>query len=147
MYLSIATLAEPSDPPVLRSWPLGHPPQQARGIIMSCQACSQTDYSRLLQFDRWDIPQNKLAAACLDSRLCLYDARTQHPKHGLACLSQRLSPGATLWSARFLPSNRCEHGQGRGGTPGLPCPLGPRLAEANVMRAASAPSGRQQASA
>ena len=58
------------------------------------------------QFDRWDIPMNKLAASCMDSRLCLYDARTQHSKRGLACLSQRLDPGATLWTARFLPTNR-----------------------------------------
>ena len=27
---------------------------------------------------------NKFVATCLESRLCLYDARTQHPTHGFA---------------------------------------------------------------
>eukprot|EP00887_Chlorella_sp_A99_P000337 scaffold13.g337.t1 len=54
----------------------------------------------------WDIKMNKFAAACMDSQLCLYDARTQHPEAGFARLSQRLPAGATLWAAEFLPSNR-----------------------------------------
>ena len=49
---------------------------------------------------------NKFAAACMDSQLSLYDARTQHPQHGFAGLTQRLPPAATLWAVHFLPSNR-----------------------------------------
>lgn len=34
-----------------------------------------------LQFDRADISMNKFTAACLESRLHVFDARTQHPQH------------------------------------------------------------------
>lgn len=37
-----------------------------------------------VQFDRRAIPMNKLVVTCLESRLCLYDARTQHPTEGFA---------------------------------------------------------------
>lgn len=36
------------------------------------------------QFDRRNIAMNKFVATCLESRLCLYDARTQHPSEGFA---------------------------------------------------------------
>ena len=49
---------------------------------------------------------NKFVAACLDSQLCVFDARTKHPANGFARLTQRLPAGATLWSVRHLPQNR-----------------------------------------
>jgi hypothetical protein len=37
-----------------------------------------------LQFDRADIKMNKFVAACLESQLHVYDARTQHPREASA---------------------------------------------------------------
>lgn len=62
-----------------------------------------------LQFDRRDIAMNKFVAACMHSRLCVYDARTQHSLHGFAGRTDALAaPGkdATLWGAHHSPHNR-----------------------------------------
>lgn len=50
---------------------------------------------------------NKFVATCLESRLALFDARTQHPSEGFAGSTEAL-PGrdATLWAPRHLPQNR-----------------------------------------
>ena len=56
------------------------------------------------QFDRRDIAMNKFVATCLESRLALFDARTQHPAEGFAGSCEAL-PGrdATLWGVHHLP--------------------------------------------
>ena len=38
-----------------------------------------------VQFDRRGIPQNKFAAACLESQYHIFDARTLHPVQVCAC--------------------------------------------------------------
>ena len=65
------------------------------------------------QFDRRDIAMNKFVAACLESQLCLFDARTQHPLRGFAARVEAL-PGrdATLWGVHHMPQVR---GRGVGG--------------------------------
>ncbi|KAI7839135.1 hypothetical protein COHA_007138 [Chlorella ohadii] len=59
-----------------------------------------------VQFDRRDIAMNKFVATCLESRLCLYDARTQHPTRGFAGRVDKVGRDATLWVPRHLPQNR-----------------------------------------
>lgn len=39
---------------------------------------------------------NKFVATCLESRLCLYDARTQHPSRGFAGRVDRVGSGRGL---------------------------------------------------
>lgn len=45
-----------------------------------------------LEFDRNDIPMNKLVATTLESKFYLFDLRTQHPKRGFAYLTEKVSP-------------------------------------------------------
>jgi WD40 repeat protein len=59
-----------------------------------------------VEFDRREIPMNKLVAACLEGALHAWDARTQHPVHGLARASAVAPTVATLWGVRHLPQNR-----------------------------------------
>ncbi|KIZ04239.1 WD repeat-containing protein 92 [Monoraphidium neglectum] len=70
-----------------------------------------------LQFDRADIKMNKFVAACLESQLHVYDARTQHPREasagdarsgslGFAGMTEKLARGTTVWGAAHLPQNR-----------------------------------------
>lgn len=71
-----------------------------------------------VEFDRRDIPMNKLVVTTLEGGLHVYDLRTQHPKKGFACVSEKdagrslgtngvISGGkATVWCARHLPQNR-----------------------------------------
>ena len=71
---------------------------------------------------------NKFVATCLESQLCLFEARTQHPTHGFAMAASAVTRAAargehgggaegggeggggprdaTLWSAQHLPQNR-----------------------------------------
>ena len=64
-------------------------------------------FACLLQFDRRDIQMNKFVATCLESQLCLFDARTQHPARGFAARVDKLAArDATLWSAQHLPQSR-----------------------------------------
>lgn len=53
---------------------------------------------------------NKFVVTCLESQLCLFEARTQHPRHGFAAHTQRLAASegreATLWGVHHLPQNR-----------------------------------------
>lgn len=50
-----------------------------------------------LQFDRADIKMNKFVAACLESQMHVYDARTQHPqKVGLRARGRRAGKGVSL---------------------------------------------------
>lgn len=52
---------------------------------------------------------NKFVAACMHSKLCFYDARTQHSLHGFAGAAAQLSTQgkeATLWGVHHSPHNR-----------------------------------------
>lgn len=71
-----------------------------------------------IEFDRKDIQMNKLAVTTLEGGLHVYDVRTQHPSHGMACVSERdagrslgtngviSGARATVWAVRHLPQNR-----------------------------------------
>lgn len=59
-----------------------------------------------VEFDRKDIQMNKFAAATLESRFHVFDARTQHPTKGMASLSEKEAHGSTIWGVRHLPQNR-----------------------------------------
>lgn len=71
-----------------------------------------------VEFDRRDIPMNKLIVSTLEGGLNVYDLRTQHLKKGFAYVSEcdaGRSLGtrgvisgikATVWTAQHLPQNR-----------------------------------------
>jgi len=53
-------------------------------VIMLCiKVCS-------LEFDRKDIEMNKLAATCLESKIHVFDMRTQHPRKGFASVTEKV---------------------------------------------------------
>lgn len=56
-------------------------------------------------FDRADIEMNKIVVTTLESKFCVYDARTQHPTDGFASLSER-AHRSTVWISKHLPQNR-----------------------------------------
>ncbi|XP_032669570.1 WD repeat-containing protein 92 [Odontomachus brunneus] len=58
-----------------------------------------------LEFDRSDIPMNKLVATTLESKFYLFDLRTQHPKKGFTYLMEKAHK-STIWQVRHLPQNR-----------------------------------------
>lgn len=70
------------------------------------------------EFDRRDIPMNKLVVTTLEGGLHVYDLRTQHPKKGFASVREKdagrslgtngmIGGGkATVWCVRHLPQNR-----------------------------------------
>eukprot|EP01013_Petalomonas_cantuscygni_P000728 TRINITY_DN10730_c0_g1_i1.p1 TRINITY_DN10730_c0_g1~~TRINITY_DN10730_c0_g1_i1.p1 ORF type:complete len:384 (+),score=68.71 TRINITY_DN10730_c0_g1_i1:179-1330(+) len=58
-----------------------------------------------LDFDRPDIPMNKLAASTLEGRVSMLDMRTLHPTEGYATATEKVHHG-TVWGVRFLPQNR-----------------------------------------
>ena len=43
-----------------------------------------------MEFDRKDIPMNKLVVATLESKFNVYDLRTQHLTKGFACLTEKV---------------------------------------------------------
>ena len=43
-----------------------------------------------LEFDRKDIPMNKLVATTLESKFSVYDLRTQHPTKGFTALTEKV---------------------------------------------------------
>lgn len=67
-----------------------------------------------LEFDRPDIPMNKLMVSSLEGRVRCYDLRTLHPKLGYAYVEERVSDG-TVWCSRALPQNREIFMSGGGG--------------------------------
>lgn len=67
-----------------------------------------------LEFDRPDIPINKLIVSSLEGRVRCYDLRTLHPKLGYAYVEERVSDG-TVWCSRALPQNREIFMSGGGG--------------------------------
>ncbi|XP_018309025.1 WD repeat-containing protein 92 isoform X2 [Mycetomoellerius zeteki] len=58
-----------------------------------------------LEFDRKDIPMNKLVATTLESKFYLFDLKTQHPKKGFAYLVEKAHK-STVWLVKHLPQNR-----------------------------------------
>jgi len=58
-----------------------------------------------LEFDRKDIPMNKLVATTLESKFYLFDLRTQHPEKGFRYLTETAHE-STIWIVRHLPQNR-----------------------------------------
>ena len=43
-----------------------------------------------MEFDRKDIKMNKLVATTLESKMSLYDLRTQHPSKGFSTLTEKV---------------------------------------------------------
>ncbi|XP_069673534.1 dynein axonemal assembly factor 10 [Periplaneta americana] len=58
-----------------------------------------------IEFDRKDIPMNKMIATTLESKFCVFDVRTQHSKKGFAYLTEKAHK-STIWLGRHLPQNR-----------------------------------------
>lgn len=58
-----------------------------------------------LEFDRRDIPVNKLAATTLEGKFKVFDMRTFNEKTGYASVSEKAHK-STVWLARHLPQNR-----------------------------------------
>ena len=46
-----------------------------------------------VEFDRKNIAMNKFAVTCLESQFSVYDARTQHPTAGFACVTEKNAGG------------------------------------------------------
>jgi len=53
-------------------------------VLLCSQVCS-------LEFDRKDIEMNKLVATCLESKIHVFDVRTQHPKRGFASVTEKVN--------------------------------------------------------
>lgn len=58
-----------------------------------------------LEFDRKDVEMNKLVATCLESKIHVFDVRTQHPHKGFASVTEKAHK-STVWLVRHLPQNR-----------------------------------------
>lgn len=58
-----------------------------------------------VEFDRKDILMNKLVVTSLESKVHVFDLRTQHPTKGFASVTER-AHSSTIWSVRHLPQNR-----------------------------------------
>jgi len=43
-----------------------------------------------VEFDRKDIAMNKLVATCLESKIHVFDVRTQHPGKGFASVTEKV---------------------------------------------------------
>lgn len=59
-----------------------------------------------LEFDRSDIPMNKLVASTLESKFYLFDLRTQHPKKGFAYLVEKVC--CLIFKFKFSKSRLAE---------------------------------------
>ncbi|CAG7823816.1 unnamed protein product [Allacma fusca] len=58
-----------------------------------------------IEFDRKDIPMNKLLVTTLESTFHVIDCRTLHKTKGFACLTEKAHK-STIWMGRHLPQNR-----------------------------------------
>lgn len=58
-----------------------------------------------VQFDRKDIAMNKLLVTGLESKIRVYDLRTQHPRSGFASVTDKIH-NSTVWCGAHLPQNR-----------------------------------------
>ncbi|CAG0897899.1 unnamed protein product [Darwinula stevensoni] len=59
-----------------------------------------------VEFDRKDIPMNKVVATTLESKFMIFDLRTRHPTKGFSSLTQKTAHKSTVWLCRHLPQNR-----------------------------------------
>ena len=62
-------------------------------MVISQFSCSSSLYAQVcgVEFDRKDILMNKLVATCLESKIHVFDMRTQHPKKGFSSLTEKVS--------------------------------------------------------
>lgn len=58
-----------------------------------------------LEFDRRDIPMNKLVITTLESKFFVFDMQTFHPESGYTGLSE-LAHKSTIWGVKHLPQDR-----------------------------------------
>lgn len=58
-----------------------------------------------IEFDRKDIPMNKMVVTTLESKIHLFDLRTLHPELGFTGMSE-VAHNSTIWGSKFLPQNR-----------------------------------------
>ncbi|CAF1171972.1 unnamed protein product [Rotaria sordida] len=58
-----------------------------------------------LEFDRKDIEMNKLVATTLESKIHVFDMKTQHNEKGFASVVEK-AHNSTVWLGRHLPQNR-----------------------------------------
>jgi hypothetical protein len=58
-----------------------------------------------IEFDRRDIPLNKLVVSTLESKFMVYELKALHPESGYAFVSE-MAHKSTIWGARHLPQNR-----------------------------------------
>ncbi|CAF1594901.1 unnamed protein product [Rotaria magnacalcarata] len=58
-----------------------------------------------LEFDRKDIEMNKLVATTLESKIHVFDMKTQHSEKGFASVVEK-AHDSTVWLGRHLPQNR-----------------------------------------
>ncbi|UJR27252.1 hypothetical protein I4U23_008547 [Adineta vaga] len=58
-----------------------------------------------LEFDRKDIEMNKLVATTLESKIHVFDMKTQHKEKGFASVVEK-AHNSTVWIGRHLPQNR-----------------------------------------
>ncbi|XP_077299935.1 dynein axonemal assembly factor 10 [Arctopsyche grandis] len=59
-----------------------------------------------VEFDRRDIPMNKLVATTLEGKFHVFDLRTQHHQKGFAQVVESEQNNGTVWLCRHLPQNR-----------------------------------------
>ena len=58
-----------------------------------------------IEFDRKDIPMNKMVVTTLESKIHVFDLRTLHPELGYTGMSE-VAHNSTIWGCKFLPQNR-----------------------------------------
>jgi len=58
-----------------------------------------------IEFDRKDINMNKMVATSLESKIHLFDMRTQHPTKGFSKMTESAHK-STVWEVRHMPQNR-----------------------------------------
>jgi len=58
-----------------------------------------------VEFDRKDIPMNKLVVTTLESKIHVFDLKTLHPDLGFTGISEA-AHNSTIWGAKHLPQNR-----------------------------------------
>lgn len=58
-----------------------------------------------IEFDRPDIPMNKMAVVTLESKVHVYDLKTYHPEQGYTGLAE-MAHKSTIWGVRHFPQNR-----------------------------------------
>ncbi|KAI9366754.1 WD40-repeat-containing domain protein [Zopfochytrium polystomum] len=59
-----------------------------------------------VEFDRKDVPMNKLVVATLESTVHAFEMRTKHPTAGFAAVVKKNTDNTTIWTVRHLPQNR-----------------------------------------